>query len=192
MKVLRFANAVLSLACKVMSVRERYHKNLSLTTSSLAWHILGLMYRYDKNYEEAIKCYKSALRIDKDNFQIQRDLALLQLQCRQFEGIIDTRKKILLSKPTAPFNWISIVIAYHMAGNLGKALDTLNAYLELFTEINDPEQEHLYYKISIMTEMGRFAEAVAFMKSSMKRKNSRRYLESFGKLFIFIYIFIFI
>ena len=140
------------------------------------------MYRYDKNYEEAIKCYKSALRIDKDNFQIQRDLALLQLQCRQYEGIIDTRKKILLSRPTAPFNWISIVIAYHIAGNLSKALDTLNAYLELFSSINDPEQEHLYYKISIMIEMELFAEAVTFMKSSMKRQSTRRYFEVFGKI----------
>ena len=28
------------------------------------WHVLGLIYRSDKNYEEASKCYRSALRID--------------------------------------------------------------------------------------------------------------------------------
>ena len=140
------------------------------------------MHRYDKNYEEAIKCYKSALRIDKDNFQILRDLALLQLQCRQYEGIVETRKKILLSRPTAPFNWISIVLAYHMSGNLKQALESLDGYLELFKDISDPDQDHLYYKVSIMQEMGMFSEAMIFMKQNMKRQSTRRYLEIFGKL----------
>ncbi len=139
------------------------------------------MHRYDKNYEEAIKCYKSALRIDKENFQILRDLALLQLQCRQFEGIIETRKKILLSRPTAPFNWISMVIAYHMSGNLEQALTILDGYLELFKNISDPDQDHLYYKVSIMQEMKLYSEAMAFMKQNIKRQYTRRYFEQFGK-----------
>lgn len=146
-----------------------------------AWHILGLMHRYDKNYEEAIKCYKSALRIDKENFQILRDLALLQLQCRQFDGIIETRKRILLSHPTAPFNWISIVIAYHMSGNLKQALDTLNGYLDLFKNISDPAQDHLYYKVTIMEEMGLYVEAMEFMKRNMRKQSTRRFIETFGK-----------
>lgn len=39
-----------------------------------------LLWRADNNYEEAIKCYKNALRIDKDNLQILRDLAQLQVK----------------------------------------------------------------------------------------------------------------
>ncbi len=38
-----------------------------------------LLYRSDRNYDEAIKCYKNALRLEKDNIQILRDLALLQV-----------------------------------------------------------------------------------------------------------------
>jgi len=33
--------------------------------SHVCWHIYGLLYRADRNYEEAIKCYRNALRIDK-------------------------------------------------------------------------------------------------------------------------------
>lgn len=40
-----------------------------------------LLYRSDRNYDEAIKCYKNALRLEKDNIQILRDLALLQVCC---------------------------------------------------------------------------------------------------------------
>ncbi len=38
-----------------------------------------LLYRQDREYKEAIKCYLNALRIDKENIQILRDLALLQV-----------------------------------------------------------------------------------------------------------------
>ncbi len=39
-----------------------------------------LLYRSDREYREAIKCYLNALRIDKDNVQILRDLANLQVR----------------------------------------------------------------------------------------------------------------
>ena len=44
--------------------------------------LCSLLYRGDRNYTEAIKCYKNALRLDKENFQIMRDLALLQVCMR--------------------------------------------------------------------------------------------------------------
>jgi tetratricopeptide (TPR) repeat protein len=33
--------------------------------SHICWHVYGLVYRADKNYEEAIKCYGQALKCDK-------------------------------------------------------------------------------------------------------------------------------
>ncbi len=38
-----------------------------------------LLYRSYSEYDEAIKCYKNALRMDKENLQILRDLAQLQV-----------------------------------------------------------------------------------------------------------------
>lgn len=54
--------------------------------SHVCWHVYGLLQRSDKQYEEAIKCYRNALRWDKDNIQILRDLSLLQIQMRDLEG----------------------------------------------------------------------------------------------------------
>ena len=39
-----------------------------------------LLHRGDQNYDEAIKCYKNALRIERDNMQILRDLSHLQVR----------------------------------------------------------------------------------------------------------------
>lgn len=33
--------------------------------SHICWHVYGLLYRSDKDYTQAIKCYRSALRFDK-------------------------------------------------------------------------------------------------------------------------------
>lgn len=33
--------------------------------SHIVWHVYGIMYRADKNYEEALKCYNQAHKIDK-------------------------------------------------------------------------------------------------------------------------------
>ena len=42
--------------------------------------------RSDKKYDEAIKCYRNALKFDPENIQILRDLSLLQIQMRDLEG----------------------------------------------------------------------------------------------------------
>lgn len=54
--------------------------------SHVCWHVYGLLQRSDKKYDEAIKCYRNALKWDKDNVQILRDLSLLQIQMRDLEG----------------------------------------------------------------------------------------------------------
>lgn len=54
--------------------------------SHICWHVFGLVQRSDKKYDEAMKAYKMALRIDNDNLQILRDLSLLQVQMRDIEG----------------------------------------------------------------------------------------------------------
>ncbi|PPD98939.1 hypothetical protein GOBAR_DD04025 [Gossypium barbadense] len=55
--------------------------------SHVCWDVYGLLYRSDREYREAIKCYRNALRIDPDNIEILRDLSLLQ-ECRSKSSAI--------------------------------------------------------------------------------------------------------
>ena len=110
--------------------RELVNQGLRYNLKShTCWHVLGLYHRLDRNYLEAIKAYQCALRIDKDNQQIMRDMSLLQLQTRredgQAQGYVDTRRRILLSKAGVASNWVSLAVAYHLAGNPAKCLSTL-------------------------------------------------------------------
>lgn len=35
--------------------------------SHIVWHVYGIMHRADKNFEEALKCYTQANRLEKVN-----------------------------------------------------------------------------------------------------------------------------
>lgn len=50
--------------------------------SHVCWHVYGLLYRSDREYSDAIKSYRNALKIDPENIEILRDLSLLQAQMR--------------------------------------------------------------------------------------------------------------
>lgn len=86
-------------------------KNLK---SQICWHIYGVVQRNQKNYSEAVKCYTQALKIDPDNLNILRDMALLQVQIRDLIGHLETRRKLLLNKTSLPINWITFAIGHHL------------------------------------------------------------------------------
>lgn len=73
-------------------VRKGLRNNLK---SHVCWHVYGILQRSDKKYDEAIKCYRNALKWDKDNIQILRDLSHLQIQMRDLEGY---RVRFLLNR----------------------------------------------------------------------------------------------
>ena len=51
----------------------------------VCWHVYGLLYRSDRNYEQAMKCYQQALKLNPHNLSILKDLANLQVQERSFD-----------------------------------------------------------------------------------------------------------
>ncbi|KAF2791614.1 N-alpha-acetyltransferas-like protein 15 [Melanomma pulvis-pyrius CBS 109.77] len=126
--------------------------------SHVCWHVYGLLWRSVKNYEEAIKAYKFALRIEPDSQNILRDLALLQAQMRDYEGYIDSRNKMLNQRPQLRQNWTALAVAYHLSGNYKSAEHILNTYEDtlkqqpLKTDLE--HSEATLYKNTIIAESG--------------------------------------
>lgn len=86
------AERTLAIHCKLLATSQLLHVHHVSTTccgtllaaaDCLAAAAPGphdrLVYRSDNNYAEAVKCYLNALRLDPDNVQILRDLAMLQV-----------------------------------------------------------------------------------------------------------------
>ncbi|PPS07049.1 hypothetical protein GOBAR_AA13594 [Gossypium barbadense] len=128
--------------------------------SHVCWHVYGLLYRSDREYREAIKCYRNALRIDPDNIEILRDLSLLQAQMRDLAGFVEARQQLLILKPNQRMNWIGFAVAHHLNSNGAKAAEILEAYEGTLEDDYPPDNERcehgemLLYKISLLEECG--------------------------------------
>jgi peptide alpha-N-acetyltransferase len=141
--------------------------------SHVCWHVFGLLYRAEKNYEEAIKAYRFALKLEPDSQPIQRDLALLQMQMRDYQGYIQSRNTMLQARPSVRQNWTALAIAHHLAGNLTEAENILNTYEEtLKTPPPRTDMEHseaVLYKNTIIAETGNIERALEHLETVGKR-----------------------
>ncbi|KAI9050717.1 hypothetical protein LZ554_004837 [Drepanopeziza brunnea f. sp. 'monogermtubi'] len=140
--------------------------------SHVCWHVYGLLYRAVKNFEEAIKAYKFALRLEPESAQIQRDLALLQIQMRDYEGYIISRNAMLQARSGLRQSWTALAVAYHLNGDLADAERVLTAYEEslknppLKTDFENSEA--VMYKNSLIAEQGNIQQAYDHLQSAGK------------------------
>ncbi|KAG8137693.1 putative N-alpha-acetyltransferase 16 NatA auxiliary subunit protein, partial [Naja naja] len=121
-------------------------------------------HRSDKKYDEAIKCYRNALKLDKDNLQILRDLSLLQIQMRDLEGYRETRYQLLQLRPTQRASWIGYAIAYHLLKDYDMALKLLEEFRKTQqvppNKIDYEYSELILYQNQVMREADFFQESL--------------------------------
>ncbi|KAL2720447.1 hypothetical protein V1478_010713 [Vespula squamosa] len=152
--------------------------------SHVCWHVYGLLQRSDKKYDEAIKCYRNALKWDKDNIQILRDLSLLQIQMRDLEGYRDTRYQLFMLRPTQRASWIGFAISYHLLKDYEMALKILDTFRNSPMICYDYEHsELLLYQNMVIQESGDNEQALKHLDKYRYQICDRVTLkETYGKL----------
>ncbi|XP_065196525.1 N-alpha-acetyltransferase 16, NatA auxiliary subunit-like [Sycon ciliatum] len=111
--------------------------------SHVCWHVYGLLQRSDRKYDEAIKCYRNALKLDTDNVQILRDLALLQIQMRDLEGYRETKSRLLQLKPGHKPSWLGFGVAHHLLNEQDLAIQIVREYHRTQANLNGYETSEL-------------------------------------------------
>lgn len=145
---------------KKEEARTLVKKGLALNIKShVCWHVYGLLYRSERAYNDAIKCYQNAIRIDPTNNEILKDLSLLQIQRRMTEGFAETRRKILMLKTNNRNNWIALALGHHLSGKFKQAVGVIDAFNKTIDaksrETKTYEHsEMLLYKNMILEESG--------------------------------------
>lgn len=86
----------------------------SKMASMFCWHTYGSVHKQKKNFPEAAKCFQMALNFEKDNLQLLRETASLQIQVRDHNSHVATRLSILKLKPNLINNWVSFAVAQHL------------------------------------------------------------------------------
>ena len=146
--------------------------------SHICWHVYGLLYKDVKNFEESLKAYRMALKIKPDSVDIQRDLAHLQIQIRDYPGYIQSRRTMLKNRPALRSNWTALAIAQHMSGDLEAAEKTLSVYedsLKTIPSKTDVEhQQATLYKNMIIAETGNYERALEHLNAAAKHVYDRQ------------------
>jgi tetratricopeptide (TPR) repeat protein len=141
--------------------------------SHVCWHVYGLLYRAQKNFDESIKAYKFALKLDPESGPIQRDLAHLQIQMRDYQGYIQSRRNMLQQKPGFRQNWTALAIAHHLSGNLEEAENVLSTYEDTLKQTppkTDMEHwEAVLYKNTIIAQSGNIEKALDHLEAVGKK-----------------------
>uniref|UniRef100_A0A4W4G428 N(alpha)-acetyltransferase 15, NatA auxiliary subunit n=1 Tax=Electrophorus electricus TaxID=8005 RepID=A0A4W4G428_ELEEL len=142
--------------------------------SHVCWHVYGLLQRSDKKYDEAIKCYRNALKWDRDNLQILRDLSLLQIQMRDLEGYRETRYQLLQLRPAQRASWIGYAIAYHLLEDYEMAAKIIEEFRKT-QQVTSPDKvdyeysELLLYQNQVLREAGLLREALEHLTTYEKQ-----------------------
>ncbi|VDM59394.1 unnamed protein product [Angiostrongylus costaricensis] len=168
-ETLAMKGLILNCMGKQQEAQECVKRGLMADLKSyVCWHVYGLVQRSDKKYDEAIKAYKRALFLDKDNMQILRDLSLLQIQMRDFEGYKESRYHLLRLRPTQRVSWIGYATAYHLLKDYEKALNILAEFLQNNkpSSYDFEHSELVLYQNMILCEAGQLDEALSKLEEN--------------------------
>ncbi|CAM1507409.1 Fc.00g070500.m01.CDS01 [Cosmosporella sp. VM-42] len=161
--------------------------------SHICWHVYGLLYRANKNFEEAIKAYKFALRLEPESAQIQRDLAILQVQMRDYQGYIQSRTAMLQARPQLRQSWTALAVAHQLSGNPTEAENVLTTYEGTLkatpSKFDFEHSEAIMYKNTLIAEQGDYERALEHLETAAKHNLDRlavmeakaEYLAKLGK-----------
>lgn len=140
--------------------------------SYICWHVYGLLYRANKNFEEAIKAYNIALKLEPTSAQIRRDLAILQIQMRDYHGYVLTRRDMLQARPQIRASWTALAVAHHLAGQLAEAEHVLTTYEGTLkippSRLDYENSEAVMYKNSLIAEQGDYERALEHVEAAAK------------------------
>lgn len=136
----------------------------------LVCHLAGIYYRSVENYPEAAKWLKALMDNGLPNKPILRDLALLQLQVRDYKHLKELRQQYLESQPGYRANWTGVAVLHHLAGDPKQAVLTLVKIEDLIKpHMTDADKyEHLecvLYKVLLIAELGDYQQALETLET---------------------------
>lgn len=135
---------------------------------------MGIINRKEKDYDAARRAYLNALKYNKGNESVQRDLCQLQLHVRDFDGFKESRRQILMQSPSNKENWVALAAACFLAKDYNTCQSSCESIMRF--EVEDfktpmkPVQimEVVVLRVRAYEKLGQFTEAIDFMNEKIQ------------------------
>jgi len=107
-----------------------------------AWFSLGIAHKNLKQYEQAIKAYRTALRFQPEYADAWNNLGNIHNKIKQYEQAVLAYQEALRAEPDFSAAWNNLGIAY---GNLKQYRQAISAYQEAVRI--EPERSSFWYNL---------------------------------------------
>jgi len=133
--------------------------------TSKMYATLGYSYEQLKDYKNAVKAYKKAVDMDRDNLDAARGLAQNLLNDNQPQAALEAYKQIAEADPHDLHTYMSMAEIYRRQGKFDQALEALK---KADAEVQD-SQEVPYNMAVIYQAQGRFDDAIQVLQSLLAK-----------------------
>ncbi|BGP42870.1 hypothetical protein JCM10449v2_006882 [Rhodotorula kratochvilovae] len=134
--------------------------------SHIVWHVYALVLRADKNFGEALKCYKKAVEIEKDSLNLLNDMAPIAVHLRKYDDYVSIRLSMLKSQPRVRRNWVNLAVAQFLARQYRAATQTLAYYEDMLRDVPEGDVEMgevLLFHAQVLEEAGEYERCLDFL-----------------------------
>ncbi|TNY23899.1 NMDA receptor-regulated protein 1-domain-containing protein [Rhodotorula diobovata] len=134
--------------------------------SHIVWHVYALVLRADKNFEEALNCYKKAVDIEKDSLNLLSDMAPLAVHLRKYDDYAQIRLQMLKTQPRVRRNWVNLAVAQFLARQYRAATQTLAYYEDMVRDVPEGDVEMgevLLFHAQVLEEAGEYERCLDFL-----------------------------
>ncbi|WWC71667.1 uncharacterized protein I206_105625 [Kwoniella pini CBS 10737] len=140
-------------------------------TSHITWHVLGILAKSRKDWDEASRAFAMARKQDPDNIPLIRDSIALLTHTRQYGPALAARHHYLLLRPQIRASWFALIIAHQLNGDLEEAIAVYNDYQTTLKEegATPPEKAQiLLHILRIYIEAGKDEEGLEKLRQGVK------------------------
>lgn len=97
-------------------------------TSHITWHVLGILAKTRKDWDEATKAFAMARKQDPDNIPVLRDAFALATHTRHYETAAEARHHFLCLRPQIRSSWLGLMVAHDLAGDFDEGIKVFESY----------------------------------------------------------------
>ncbi len=116
---------------QVDKAQQRFMEALAEFEYAPAYNNLGTAYLRDKNYIAAIRAYKKAIALDRNNATHHFNLGLAFQKAVQNEGAVQAFDQAIALQPSYAKAYLSMALSYQRMGNLPAARQSLQRLLQV-------------------------------------------------------------
>ncbi|WVN90218.1 uncharacterized protein L203_105454 [Cryptococcus depauperatus CBS 7841] len=132
-------------------------------TSHITWHILGILAKNRKDWDEASRAFTMARKQDPDNIPLIRDAISLLTHTRHYSQALQARHHYTMLRPQIRASWLGLVVAHELVDDKEEAIKTYDLYQSTLQKdgATGPEKAQvLFHMIELCVEIGKYEEAL--------------------------------